>query len=298
MLYSDPGVTWVAEGGPRVVNQMLYARWPVFSGSNALTFSSSTGQYSASPAGYSGIITTLLTGGLYASNPQTTNMWTFNGGRVTFVTGVATYATGIPFTVAGTTGTMVVGGNSTLQSTVDVASAALMVDGNMSVATGPLTVEGTLGGTGTINIDVSINGGTLSPGDLGLGTLSVVGNVSFSGGLLDISGTGSTLTSLADSGNLLLTGAETLDVLGSLTAGTYTLASYGGSESGTFGTVNIPPGDSISYGTGTDSAVTLTVPGGVQGGLAVVAVPEPGTFGLLAAAIAAAWALRRRRPTV
>ena len=38
VLYCDPGVTWVAEGGPRVVNQMLYARWPTFSGSNALTF--------------------------------------------------------------------------------------------------------------------------------------------------------------------------------------------------------------------------------------------------------------------
>ena len=202
---------------------------------------------------------------------------------MTFVTGVATYQAGIPFVVAGTTGTMVVGGTGTFQSTVDVAGAALMMDGNMTVGTGPVTVEGTLGGTGVINSNVSVNDGTLSPGDLGLGTLSVVGNVSFLGGALDISGTGSTLTSLSDNGSLVLSGSETLNVVGSLSPGTYTLASYTGTESGSFGTVNIPPGDHISYGTGSNSAITLT------------AVPEPGSLVLLTVGLVVGFGAWRRK---
>ncbi len=85
-------------------------------------------------------------------------------------------------------------------------------------------------------------------------------------------------------GDLSLNGNPTLDVTGSLAPGTYTVASYGGTLSGEFATLEIPAGDTISYGTGANSSVTLTV------------VPEPASVALLGACVVAlmGWAWRRR----
>ena len=58
---------------------------------------------------------------------------------------------------------------------------------------------------------------------------------------------------------MVLSGSATLNLSGSLHAGTYTIASYVGNLTGEFTTLNIPLSDTISYGTGTDSAITLTV---------------------------------------
>ena len=44
-IYAFQGVTFVAEGGPRIVNQMLVGRGVTFSGNNTLTFSSTLGSY-------------------------------------------------------------------------------------------------------------------------------------------------------------------------------------------------------------------------------------------------------------
>jgi hypothetical protein len=67
----------------------------------------------------------------------------------------------------------------------------------------------------------------------------------------------------------LVSDAPTLDVTGSLAAGPYTIASNGRTLSGQFGTLDIPAGYTINYGTGNDSSITLS------------AMPEPSAFVLL-----------------
>jgi len=128
---------------------------------------------------------------------------------------------------------------------------------------------GTLGGTGHLSSVAVNSGGHLVPGDLNTGALILAGDVSFQDGELEIVGKGSSITSVAITGNLSLNGNSTLEVTGSLAAGTYTIASYGGTLSGQFTALNIPAGDTISYGTRSDSSITLSV------------VPEPSTFMLL-----------------
>jgi len=76
-----------------------------------------------------------------------------------------------------------------------------------------------------------------------------------------------------------------LTVTGSLAPGTYTIATYRGTLSGQFATLDIPAGDTIHYGAGSNSSITLSV------------VPEPATFTLLSSAglgLALAVYLRRR----
>jgi hypothetical protein len=97
------------------------------------------------------------------------------------------------------------------------------------------------------------------------------GSVNFQSGTLDVFGTGGSLTSMSIAGNLVLSGSPTLVLSGNLAPGTYTIASYGGTLNGTFSGLNLPAGDAINYGTGNNSAITLT------------AVPEPSTLALLVA---------------
>jgi hypothetical protein len=147
-----------------------------------------------------------------------------------------------------------------------------------------------LGGTGHLG-SVTINaGGLFAPGDLNTGTLidagalTIAGDLNFQSGEFRVVGTGSSITSVSIAGNLALDGDPTLVVAGSLTAGPYTIASYGGTLSGQFTSMNIPPGYTVNYGTGSNSAITLSV------------VPEPSTATLLKACVLGlvGWAWRQR----
>ena len=143
-----------------------------------------------------------------------------------------------------------------------------------------------MGGTGNLT-GVTVNsGGHLTPGNLNTGALVIVGDVDFQGGNLDIAGAGGSITSMSIIGNLNLNGDPTLDFTGYLAPGTYTIASYGGTLSGQFATLNIPAGDTINYGTGSDSSIALSV------------VPEPSTLALLVAGAIGllAYVWRRRVP--
>jgi autotransporter-associated beta strand protein len=180
-------------------------------------------------------------------------------------------------------GVLALSGSNTYTGSTAITLGKLVVDGWLTNSAVGVS-GGTLGGTGYLS-SVTVNtGGHVAPGDLGSGALISAGPVDFNGGELDIVGTGNSITSLAIAGNLFLSDA-TLDVAGSLAPGTYTIASYGGTLNGSFATLNIPTGDTISYGTRSDSAITLSV------------VPEPSTLVLLAASALglAAYAWRKRR---
>jgi autotransporter-associated beta strand protein len=166
-------------------------------------------------------------------------------------------------------GTLDLTGAESYSGTTAINQGELLVNGSL---VSPVSVNsgGTLGGAGNLT-SVTVNAGAhLAPGNFNTGTLILGGSLDFEGGEFDIAGAGSSLTGLSIAGNLILDNAPTLIFSGSLAPGTYTIASYGGTLSGQFAAPNLPAGDTINYGTGSSSSITLT------------AVPEPGTLVLLA----------------
>jgi autotransporter-associated beta strand protein len=183
-------------------------------------------------------------------------------------------------------GVLALSGSNTYTGSTTINQGSLVVDGWLT--TSAVSVNGgTLGGTGSLPNVTVYAGGHVAPGDLNAGELVLAGNMDFEGGELDVVGDGSSLTSLSIAGSLILN-APMLDVSGSLAPGTYTIASYGGTLSGEFSAQNIPAGDTVSYGTGSDSSITLSV------------VPEPSTFALLGAGVLGliGWVWRQGRRSI
>ena len=160
-------------------------------------------------------------------------------------------------------GRIVLSGASTYTgaTTVD-PGATLVVEGSI---VSPVTVNGTLAGTGTVGA-TTINGGTLTPGNApsnAIGTLTVQGNLSFASGstyAVDISPAASDRTNVAGSASLKGTVLANL-APGSYSPRGYTLISAAGGRSGTFDsfvTVGLPQGflSSLTY-TPTDVQLTL-----------------------------------------
>ena len=181
-------------------------------------------------------------------------------------------------------GILALSGSNTYTGPTTISQGKLTVDGWLTNSAVNVS-GGTLGGTGTFG-SVSVNaGGHLAPGDLNSGALILAGNMDFEGGEFNVIGTGSSITGMSITGNLSLNGDPTLNVTGNLSGGPYTIASYGGTLSGHFGTLDIPTGYTINYGTGSDSSITLS------------AVPEPCTVVLLSAGATGlvGYGLRKRR---
>ena len=180
------------------------------------------------------------------------------------------------------TGMLTLSGSSNYSGGTTINQGDLVVNGSLA---SPVTVNsgGTLGGTGSLNRGINVLGGCLNPGGLNTGALIIAGNVDFQGGNLDIVGAGSSISSVSITGNLSLNDATTLDFSGSLAAGPYTIATYGGTLSGQF--MDVPAGYAINYGTGGNSSITLT------------AVPEPSTCVLIGVGSMGlfGWAWRRRK---
>jgi uncharacterized protein with beta-barrel porin domain len=111
-----------------------------------------------------------------------------------------------------------------------------VVDG--SIAFSPTTVNagGLLAGTGTVGATTVANGGTLSPGQNGFGTLTVKGNLAFATDatyLFGVSGVSSGFTNVT--GTATLTGATaSAQFQGTTFANKYTILSAAGGLSGTF----------------------------------------------------------------
>ncbi len=165
-------------------------------------------------------------------------------------------------------GTLALSGIGTISSSavISVSSGAILNVTNLSAFV--TASNQTLKGEGLVLGNLTNTPfSTVSPGLVGAGTLTVTGSVSLAGTLLaDVDATAGTSDRLAVSGNLALGGASKLilSTNGVFAGGQrFTLASYGGSQSGTFGSVsNLPPKFRIDYGTGNNGVIRLVGPAG------------------------------------
>jgi autotransporter-associated beta strand protein len=218
------------------------------------------------------------------------------GGDKTVMQGVISGAANADLIKTGT-GTLELTANNTYSGSTTIAGGTLIVNGTHTGG-GAYTVApgGTLGGVGTINANVYV-GGTLAAGN-SIGTLTVDGNVVFnsiSSFNVEINSTALTSDLLAVTGasGVLNLGGATLNLVDlaplAITTGTINIASYV-SRLGTFSGLN--DGDiislagnqwSISYGTGTNSFVSLQ------------AIPEPTALLMVGMAVAGFGVRRRRR---
>ena len=105
-------------------------------------------------------------------------------GRVT-LSGVFGGSGGLIKSGTGRSGLLVLGGSNTYTGTTSVTTGELYVNGDQSLATGPVAVfaSATLGGSGTIGGLVSLaSTATMSPG-FGVGTLTLAGPLSLASGV-------------------------------------------------------------------------------------------------------------------
>ena len=197
-------------------------------------------------------------------------------------------------------GTLVLSGVNTYTGTTNVSTGTLLVNGSVGSATTPsgiVTVSngGILGGSGMLTVtSASVNiGGILSPGTpvgtttTGALTLNTTGGIALNGTLqIGLTSTSSTL--LATNGSLVLGSSSILNVTSTTSgAASYDIVNYGGTESGTFGTLmNVPAGYTVDYGTVVTGEITLDM----------TPVPEPSTWvGAVLAVLGAVGVKYRRR---
>ena len=165
-------------------------------------------------------------------------------------------------------GTWTLSGANTYTGTTAVSAGTLRINGSthansaVSVAAG-----GTLGGTGTVSGAVTLlAGATLSPGENGVGTLSLANGgaaaLTLNGNTLacELSGTVGISDLIAVSGELVLNGVNTIALsAGTAPAGSYTLMTYASrSGIGTLVLNTLDPNYRLTVG---DTSVTLTIGG-------------------------------------
>lgn len=165
-----------------------------------------------------------------------------------------------PITKAGP-GVMVMQGTQTYLMPTNVSGGTLVLEGSLGNSVVTVASAATLTGGGTIAGPVTVQaGGTIAPGattgTLQTGTAALAGSYA-----CEING--ATADSLAVTGDLDLTGS-TLDfsVLGGgATEATYVIATYTGTLTGTFATLNgLPSGYTVQYKPTTRQVVLTTDP--------------------------------------
>ncbi|MGN6370457.1 MAG: beta strand repeat-containing protein [Phycisphaerae bacterium] len=183
-------------------------------------------------------------------------------------------------------GNLTLSGTASYSGPTSINAGALFVTGAITASTATVAPGATLGGNGNITAPVT-NNGTLNPGNTGPGS---IGNLILGGGItfgdnaaLAVDFDASSADQIQVAGNIVLgnNGSLTLNALDTTTAGTYIIATYTGTESGTFS--NLPANVSVDYTTG--NAITVTIGG--------AATPEPASLALLS--LGAAALLTRRR---
>ncbi|MGX1164077.1 subtilase-type serine protease [Bradyrhizobium sp. USDA 372] len=133
-------------------------------------------------------------------------------------------------------------GTSTTTAFVTINGGTLSVNGDMT-STGGFTVNagGTLGGTGMVSSTIINAGGSLAPGN-SIGTMTVSGNLTFTGGsnyVVEVSPATADRTNVT--GNATLAGTlRAIGTGGAYTAGThYTVLNAAGTLGGTFGALTV-----------------------------------------------------------
>jgi autotransporter-associated beta strand protein len=201
------------------------------------------------------------------SAANTTNTLTLGDGDATGNTfsGIIANTDGGLSLVKTGTGTQTLAGANSYSGTTTVTSGTLLINGDQFSATGETLVNAaTLGGTGTIGGAVTVaSPGTLAPGTDGtIGALDVAANTNIAGTYAcDVDGT--TTDELFVSGDLDLTGS-TLDIneINPGTAGSYVIATYTGSRTGTLGGT-LPARYSVTYDDANKQVgLVITAPGG------------------------------------
>ena len=228
---------------------------------------------------------TVDTSGTFALGASNETIASFSGSGAISGSGTLTLNTSVsnPFSgqITGSvninvTGTGILTLNSTSNSptsgTITVSSSGqFAIDGSAPLATLNFTSASRLYGTGTIGT-LNMSGGHLDPGDVGPGTLNVIGNANLAAGSdLRWSASSSATSELDVRGNVTLGGAFAINSLASgfvpVQNAVYTLINNRGAQpvSGTFsglaeGAVYVGLGDDwrISYKGGDGNDVTLT----------------------------------------
>jgi len=166
------------------------------------------------------------------------------------------------------TGTLALDGTGSFTGGTQVAQGTLLVNGNFAAATGVTTVAAgaTLGGTGTIGGNVTLNG-TLAPGAGGAGTLTIGGNLSIAQGATlayefgSANVAGGALNDLVNvGGNLVLDGTINVSVPagGAFSAGIYRVFNYGGTLTDNGLTLGaLPAGSNVAVQTSVAGQVNL-----------------------------------------
>ena len=206
---------------------------------------------------YSTLDATITIGGTQMSAMNGTGTGVYNLNGATFDVGdaatgtdllISTKLTGTALTKNGA-GSMKLTGDNSYTGATTVNGGALIVNGNQSAATGAVTVSnaGTiLAGTGGLGGATTLNADTiLAPGDGGIESLAT--------GALTLAGTyqceldATTADVVNVTGDLTLTGAI-LDLTGTAMANSYIIASYTGTRTGQFATLNgLTGGYSVVY---------------------------------------------------
>ncbi len=229
-------------------------------GTNALTITPGAGNKFA----YAGSLSNFATVRIGASQTGADGTTTFSGGRVT-LSGANTY-----------TGTTTIYNGATLVANTPVATGSATGTGAVNVQNG-----GTLAGTGQVAGAVTLaTGAVISPGDNGVGTLSLGSDLNVTGGSTfndDLGSDGFHSDRLTLAGTLAFTGSGQL---------IFNLANAGGLMPGTYALVDFLSStglttSSLSFGTVPDGFSGSFVLTGTEVSVTVNAVPEPSTWALL-----------------